>query len=224
MLMRKTLLLIVTAMLGISAWAQSETFVREMPCKNDLGEVIATKMGTICLPYAATPVDCSVYKLVSASADEWVFKQVLSMDANTPYVFVVDNNTTLEASFQKNGEEVACSAPTAEAAGVADAFVGSYQRKIIRGEKMYYFSYDKVCYNNGLPVMSTPNRGYFKSSVMPEGQTLSDNVKMTFLQANSSSLNKLDSDSAEDAVSISRQSVGLESGSYQINGKKVVVK
>jgi len=224
MLMKKTLLLAVAALMSASAFAQ-ETFTREMPCKNDLGEVIATKMGTICLPYEAKPVDCSVYRLISASGTEWVFQEVLSMEANTPYVFVVDNNTTLEASFEKRGEEVACDAPKGEAAGVADAFVGNYKREILRGKKMYYISHDRVLYNNGLSIISTPYRAYFTADVMPEGETLSEEVKLTFLSANTSRIQSAEAEAAEeDAVAIATQNIGLKKGQYNINGKKAVVK
>lgn len=220
--MKKTLLLAVAALMSMAAMAQ-ETFSREMPCKNNLGQVIATKMGTICLPYAATPVDCKTYKLVSASADEWVFQEVLKMDANTPYVFVVENNTTLEANFKQEGEAVACEAPVAEAAGVAGAFVGSYKEKVIRNKKMYFLSYDKVNYNDGLPIVATPYRAYFDASVMPAGQKLSENVKLTFLQATTTRISQVaDEDAAE--VTVARQNIGLQQGKYNINGKKVVVK
>ena len=224
MLMKKTLLLAALSMMGVCAMAQ-EVFTREMPCKNDFGEVIGTKMGTICLPYDAAPVDCSVYKLVSASADEWIFKEVLDMQANTPYVFVVDNNTTLEASFTQLSEEVACDTPCGEAAGVEGAFIGSYKRKVISGKNMYYVSNDKINCNKGLPVMATPYRGYFSADVMPEGVSLSENVKMTFIRENATRLQRLDAaEEEESVVVVGKQNIGLEAGKYQINGKKVVVK
>lgn len=221
--MKKTLLLFAVSMISAAAIAQ-DVFTREMPCKNDFGEVIGTKMGTICLPYDAAPVDCSVYKLVAASADEWVFKEVLDMQANTPYVFVVENNTTLEASFTQCGDEIACENPCGEAAGVEGAFIGGYKRKVISGINMYYISNDKVNCNKGLPVMSTPYRAYFSADVMPEGQTLSENVKLTFIRENATRLQKLDAAEEEAVVTVDKQNIGLESGKYQINGKKVVVK
>lgn len=220
--MKKTFLLLATALLSVSAFAQ--TFSREMPCKNELGDVIATKMGTICLPYEAKPVDCSVYKLVSASSEEWIFQETLSMEANTPYLFVVDNNTTLEANFEQIGEEVACDAPTAEAAGVANGFIGSYKRQILRGRKMYFVSYDKINYNNGQPIISTPNRAYFSADVMPAGQTLSENVKLTFLPASTTRINSAEASVKENDATIARQNIGLQQGRYNINGKKAIVK
>lgn len=219
--MKKTLLLLASALLSVSAFAQ--TFSREMPCKSDLGDIIATKMGTICLPYEAKPVDCSVYKLVSASSDEWIFQEVLQMEANTPYLFVVANNTTLEANFEKVGEEIACDAPVGEAAGVANGFVGSYKREILRGKKLYFISYDKINYNNGQPIISTPNRAYFSADVMPAGQTLSKDVKMTFLPV-TTRINAVAESAEEKEVSVARQNIGLQQGRYNINGKKAVVK
>ena len=222
--MKKTLLMAAAALMSAAAFAQ-ETFTREMPCKSDLGDIIATKMGTICLPYEAKPVDCTVYRLVSASADEWIFQQVLSMESNTPYVFVVDNNTTLEASFEQTGETVACDAPVAEAAGVANAFVGNYKREVLRGKKLYYISNDQVKYNNGLPIVSTPNRAYFSADVMPAGQTLSADVKLTFLQASTSRINAAQAAESVDAeATVARQNIGLQQGQYNINGKKTIVK
>lgn len=220
--MKKTLLLLATAMLSVSAFAQ--TFTREMPCKNDLGDVIATKMGTICLPYEAKPVDCSVYKLLSASADEWIFQEELTMEANTPYLFVVNNNTTLEASFEQVGEEISGVAPISEAAGVANAFVGSYKREILRGKKLYFVSYDKINFNNGQPIVSTPNRAYFSADVMPAGQTLSENVKLTFIPAHTNRISNAASSFDETDATVSRQNIGLQQGRYNINGKKMLVK
>lgn len=224
--MKKTLLLAALALTSVAAFAQ-DVFKREMPCKNDYGQVIANKMGTICLPYAAVPSDCSVYKLVSASAQEWIFQEVKSMEANTPYVFVVDNNTTLEASFTKVGEEIECQNPTATAAGVEGAFVGSYKRQIIRGQKMYFLSHDKINFNNGLPIVSTPYRGYFSADVMPEGETISEDLKLTFRAAaddgGTTALEAAEMQE-EEVTTLSRQHVGLKQGNYSINGKKVVVK
>lgn len=220
--MKKTLLLLATAMLSVTAFAQ--TFTREMPCKNDLGDVIATKMGTICLPYEAKPVDCKVYTLISASSEEWIFQEVLAMEANTPYLFVVANNTTLEASFEKVGEEVACEAPVGEAAGVSKAFVGSYKREILRGKKLYFVSYDKINFNNGQPIISTPNRAYFSADVMPAGQTLSENVKLTFIPASTTRINSAAASAEEMDATVVRQNIGLQQGRYNINGKKTLVK
>lgn len=222
--MKNTLLLAALSMMSVCAMAE-DVFTREMPCKNDFGEVIGTKMGTICLPYDAVPVDCSVYSLVSASADEWIFKEVKDMQANTPYVFVVDNNTTLEAGFTKCGEEIACENPCGEAAGVAGAFIGGYKRKVISGINMYYISNDKVNCNKGLPVMSTPYRGYFSADVMPEGETLSENVKLTFIAENATRIQNVDAAAEEETeYVVGRQNLGLEAGKYQINGKKIIVK
>jgi len=220
--MKKTLLLLATAMLSVTAFAQ--TFTREMPCKSELGDVIAKKMGTICLPYEAKPVDCNVYKLVVASSDEWIFQEVLSMEANTPYLFVVASNTTLEASFEQVGEEIACDAPVGEAAGVANGFVGSYKREVLRGQKMYFVSYDKINFNNGLPIVSTPNRAYFSADVMPAGQTLSENVKLTFLPASTTRISVAEDATEETDATVARQNIGLQQGRYNINGKKTVVK
>ena len=220
--MKKILLMAAAAMIGVAAQAQ-ETFSREMPCKNDLNQVIATKMGTICLPYDAQPQDCSVYRLLSASSDEWVFQEVKSMKANTPYVFVVDNNTTLQANFIQTGDAVECDAPTGEAAGVAGAFVGTYKQKVIRGQKMYFLSYDKVNFNNGRPIIATPNRAYFTADVMPEGEALADNVKLTFLPA--SERTQSNGKAAVDAdANVNRLHIGLQQGQYRINGQKTTVK
>jgi len=221
--MKKTLLLLATAMLSVSAFAQ-ETFTREMPCKSDLGDVIATKMGTICLPYEARPVDCSVYKLISASAEEWIFQEVLSMEANTPYLFVVNNNTTLEASFEQVGETIECNAPMTDAAGVSNAFVGNYKREVLRGKKLYFVSHDKINFNNGQPIVSTPNRAYFSADVMPAGESLSENVKLTFLSANTSRVKSIAAEAEESNASVARQNIGLQQGRYNINGKKTLVK
>lgn len=218
--MKKILLLATIAMMSFAGMAQ-ETFTREMPCKNNLQEVIATKMGTICLPYAAKPVDCSVYRLVSASAEEWIFQQVLDMEANTPYVFVVDNNTTLEASFEQCGEVIECDAPVADAAGVKDAFVGSYKDKVVRGD-IFFLSYDKINSNNGKPVMGTANRAYFKADVLG-GQQLSENVNLTFIPASATRIQSAERVQESETV-VQRQQIGLESGRYEIGGKKVVVK
>ncbi len=226
MLMKKVILFVAAAITSIAAMAQ-ETFTREMPCKNDYGQVIANKMGTICLPYAAKAHDCTVYRLLSASADEWIFQEVTSMEANTPYVFVVDNNTTLQASFEQVGETVAAEAPIADAAGVEGAFVGSYNRKMIRGEKMYFLSYDKINFNNGKAIVATPNRAYFKADVMPEGETLSENVKLTFLASeggDTTGVDELNSASDSESAEIARQNIGLKQGSYKIGGKHVIVK
>lgn len=223
MLMKKTLLLAAVSMVSACAMAE-DVFTREMPCKNDFGEVIGTKMGTICLPYDAAPVDCSVYKLVSASADEWIFKEVVDMQANTPYVFVVENNTTLEANFTKVGEEIACENPCGEAAGIEGAFIGGYKRKVISGTKMYYVSNDKINFNDGKAVMATPYRGYFSAEVLPAGVTLSENVKLTFIRENATRIDNLENVAEESESVVSRQSIGLEAGKYQINGKKIIVK
>lgn len=219
--MKKTLLLVAATLMSAAAMAQ-DVFTREMPCKNNLGEVIANKMGTVCLPYAAEAHDCSVYKLVSATADKWVFQEVNSMEANTPYVFVVDNSTTLEASFEKIGEEVPVAKPSTDAAGVENAFVGSYRQTVIR-DQIYFISNDKVNSSKGKPVLSTPNRGYFTSNVLPSGQTLSDNVKLVFLHSNSTAIQEVSAEE-EAAATVSKNNIGLESGNYQINGKKVIVK
>ena len=139
---------------------------------------------------------------------------------------MVDNNTTLEASFTKVGEEVACQNPVADAAGVKGAFVGTYQRKMLRGQKMYFLSHDKINFNNGQPIVATPYRGYFTADVMPAGETISEDLKLTFLSASGDDTTGIEaSDVKEDSeTTISRQNLGLKQGHYNINGKKVVVK
>ena len=220
--MKKFFLVAAVALMGLAAQAQ-ERFSREMPCKNDFNQVIATKMGTICLPYDAEPQDCSVYRLVSASAHEWIFQQVLEMKANTPYVFVVENNTTLQANFIQKGETIAADAPVGEAAGVDGAFVGTYKQHVMRGEKMYFLSYDKVNYNNGKPIIASPNRAYFRADVMPEGETLADDVKLTFLPAQERVKGEANA-AVERNAEVNRLHIGLKQGQYNINGRKTVVK
>lgn len=211
-------------MMSAAAFAQTlsvENFVREMPCKNDRGEVIAEKMGTIVLPYAPQVEGATLYQLVSASAKEWVFEAVSDPQANTPYVFVADKGVQ-EVRFYGDGQAKASVNPVADAAGKEGAFVGSYRRQIIR-KQIYFLSFDRINSNDGKPVMSTPYRAYFDGSVLPEGTVLSDNVKLTFINHSGTSISEVEGD-AECSIQLSRQQISLQPGTYQINGKKAVVK
>lgn len=224
--MKKTLLLAFAAIMSVSAFAQTksvENFVRTMPCTNDYGQVIATQMGTIVLPYAPVVEGATLYELRSASATEWVFQAVTEPQANTPYVFVVDADAQ-EVRFNGAGESCMSDAPVASAAGVESAFVGSYKRQIIR-KKIYYLSNDRINCSNGKAVMTTPYRAYFDGSVLADGVELADNVKLTFVNPSQAAITSVDaSDEAESAVRISRQHISLQPGIYQINGKKAQIK
>lgn len=221
--MKKLLLSALSLIVSLSALAQTkavENFVREMPCTDDLGQIIATQMGTIVLPYAPMVEGATLYELKSASATEWVFSAVANPQANTPYVFVVNEGAT-EVRFYGEGAADMQEAPVAAAAGVEGAFVGSYKRQVIR-KKIYYISNDRLNTNDSRLVMSTPYRAYFDGSILPEGTELADDVKLTFLQPMQTGIENVAKQ--QSSVTISTQNISLQPGTYTINGQKAEVK
>lgn len=225
--MKKLFLLCASMLLAASAFAQTlsvDNFEREMPCLNEIGQVIAEKMGTIMLPYVPKVEGGKLYELISATPDKFVFQQVMDPKANTPYVFRVDEGYS-QVKFEGSGEASTEKTYTTAAAGVEDAFVGSYQRVVIYKTKLYYLSNDKINCNNGAAVATTPCRAYFTADILPADAVLSDNVELVFVDRAENGITRVASESAEDAaVVINRQNVSLDKGAYKINGKKAVVK
>lgn len=204
------------------ATATVNDFVREMPCLNNRGEVIGTELGTICLPYVPRVEGATLYELVSASAREFVFREVTMPQANTPYVFRVNEGASQVVFGGMGDYEVRRADVATEAAGVSDAFVGSYTSHVIH-EPVFFLSHDKVQYTDQ-PVMTTRFRAYFKASILPEGTVLSPDLRLLFLSADGTAdLHDISQDSA-DALQLTRQHVGLQQGTYQIGGRKVEVK
>lgn len=195
-------------------------FSREMPCTNGRGEVIASQVGTVCLPYAPTLVEgATLYELYSATGEEWVFVSVSEPQPNTPYVYRV-NDDAKRVTFYGHGTFDRQQVITGTAAGVEDAFVGSY-RAILVQKPVYYLSGDKVCYTEQ-PVSGTAFRCYFNADVMPEGEVLSDNVRLTFTTP--AGLQNLQSEHPQSSTVIDRANIGLQQGDYLLGGKKVQVK
>lgn len=221
--MKKLLLSTLSLMVSLSALAQTKSvqnFVREMPCTDDLGQIIATQMGTIVLPYAPMVEGATLYELKSASATEWVFSAVANPQANTPYVFVVNEGAT-DVYFYGEGAADMQAAPVASAAGVEGAFVGSYKRQVIR-KKIYYISNDRLNTNDDRLVMSTPYRAYFDGSILPDGTELAEDVKLTFINTLETGLENVGKQ--QSAITISTQNISLQPGTYTINGQKAEVK
>lgn len=197
-------------------------FVRPMPCLNNRGEVIGREIGTICLPYEPQVEGATLYELVKASSTEFVFREVTHPQANTPYVFRINEGAS-EVIFGGMGEyQYSTTDVTSSAAGVEDAFMGSYRSHVIE-EPIYYLSNDQIHYSDQ-PVLTTRFRAFFKASILPEGTVLSPNVQTRFISANNTTaLDQLDADNTE-VVKVSRQNIGLQQGTYQLGGKKVEVK
>lgn len=222
--MKKALFAACLLMAG-TAFAQKaqytvSDFSREMPCVNNRGEVIGTQLGTVCLPYAPTLVEgATLYELYSASADEWIFVSVSEPQANTPYVYRV-NDDAKRVTFYGEGKYDRYAEVRGTAAGQEGAFVGAY-RSIVVSEPVYFLSNDKVCYSDQ-PVGGAQFRCYFTADVMPEGETLSDNVKLTFTTP--AALRGLVAEGTDGKVTVDRHSIGLQQGEYQMGGKKVQVK
>ena len=61
---------------------------------------------------------------------------------------------------------------------------------------------------------------------MPAGETISDNLELTFLSANDEGTTAIDATALkeETETAVGSQNIGLKQGRYNINGKKVVVK
>lgn len=223
--MKKITLMAACLLMAGSAFAQKAQYVvsdfaREMPCTNGRGEVIATQVGTICLPYAPTLVEgATLYELYSASADEWVFVTVSEPQANTPYVYRV-NDDAKQVTFYGQGRHERELEVMGSAAGHENAFVGTYRSHVVT-KPLYYLAGDKVCYTDQ-PINGTQFRCYFTTDVMPEGEVLSDNVRLTFTTP--AALSHLQLDEADALVEIDRGNIGLQKGSYIIGTKKVLVK
>lgn len=221
--MKKLTILAAAVMMATAAFAQKaqyvvRDFVREMPCTNNRGEVIATQVGTICLPYAPTLVEgATLYELYSASSTEWVFVSVSDPQPNTPYVYRV-NNDAQRVVFYGQGNYDRHAEVVGSAAGQEGAFVGTYTNRVVQ-KPLYYLAGDKVCFTDQ-PINGTQFRCYFTTDVMPEGETLSDNVTMTFTTP--AALREMVT--SEDATVVERHNVGLQQGEYQLGGKKVIVK
>lgn len=196
-------------------------FSREMPCTNGRGEVIASQIGTVCLPYAPTLVEgATLYELYSASGEEWVFVSVSEPQPNTPYVYRV-NDDAERVTFYGNGTyDRRQSEVKGAAAGVEDAFVGTY-RSVVVNKPVYYLAGDKVCFTDQ-PINGTAFRCYFTADVMPEGETLSEDVRLTFTTP--AALQSLLSEAQDGKVVIDRANIGLQQGEYQLGGQKVQVK
>lgn len=221
--MKKLTILTAAFMMAASAFAQKaqyvvRDFVREMPCTNYRGDVIASQIGTVCLPYAPTMVEgATLYELYSASATEWVFVSVSDPQPNTPYVYRVNSDAS-RVVFYGEGRFDRSAEVKGSAAGHEGAFVGTYRSGVVR-QPLYYLSGDKVCYTDQ-PINGTQFRCYFTADVMPEGETLSDNVTMTFTTP--TALQEMNV-SGKHTV-IDRHNIGLQQGEYQLGGKKVQVK
>lgn len=221
--MKKLTILATAFLMAATAFAQKaqyvvRDFVREMPCTNYRGEVIATQIGTICLPYAPTMVEgATLYELYSASATEWVFVSVSNPQPNTPYVYRVDNDAE-RVTFYGEGRYDRNVEVKGSAAGCEGAFVGTYRGCVVR-QPLYYLAGDKVCYTEE-PINGTQFRCYFTTDVMPEGETLSDNVTMTFTTP--AALREMSV--SEGRTIVDRHNIGLQQGEYQLGGKKVQVK
>lgn len=224
--MKKFTLIAACLLMAGSAFAQRvqykvSDFVREMPCTNHRGEVIATQVGTVCLPYAPTLVEgATLYELYSASAQEWIFVSVSEPQANTPYVYRVNDDAKRvvfygEAEYDRSLTEVKGAAADCE-----DAFVGTY-RSVVVNKPLYYLAGDKVCYTDQ-PINGTPFRCYFTTDVMPAGQTLSDDVKLTFTTP--AGLASMQAEQGAGHIVVDRANIGLQRGEYLVGGQKVQVK
>lgn len=223
--MKKFTLFAACLMMAGAALAQNvqytvSNFVREMPCLNHRGEVLASEIGTVCLPYAPTMVEgATLYELYSASAEEWIFVAVSEPQANTPYVYRV-NNDAQRVVFYGKGTYDRKAEVKGSAAGHEGAFVGAY-RSVVVNQPLYYLAGDKVCFTDQ-PINGTQFRCYFTADVMPEGETLSENVKLTFTTP--AALQAIASGNAEGKTVVDRHNIGLHQGEYQMGGKKVQVK
>lgn len=197
-------------------------FVRPMPCLNNRGEVIAKEMGTICLPYVPQVEGATLYELVKASSTEFVFREVTDPQANTPYVFRVNEGVS-EVVFGGSGEYMYnVSDVYASAAGVDDAFVGSYRTHVVN-EPLFYLNGDQIRYTDQ-PLYTTRFRAYFKASILPEGTVLSPNVQTRFINADgTAAMSQLEVENTT-PVKVSRQNIGLQQGTYQLGGKRIEVK
>ena len=223
--MKKIALLAASLVMAGSALAQTtqfqlRDFSRQMPCTNGRGEVIASEVGTVCLPYAPSLVEgATLYELYSASADEWVFVSVSEPQANTPYVYRVNSDAKRVVFYGQGEYDRTLTEVKGAAAGHEDAFVGTY-RSIVMQKPLYYLAGDKVCYTDQ-PINGTPFRCYFTTDVMPEGEVLSDNVRLTFTTPAALSALHVE---GEATVTVDRSNIGLQRGAYQMGGKKVQVK
>lgn len=196
-------------------------FAREMPCTNAKGDIIASQIGTVCLPYAPTLIEgATLYEVVSASADEWIFQSVSEPQANTPYVYRVDDDAQQVIFHGQGNYDRNCTEVLGSAAGHEGVFVGTYRSRVVR-TPMYYFSGDQICYTEE-PVTGTSFRCYFTAAVMPEGQKLSDHVRLTFVTP--AGLRALQSQSGDAQVTVDQNNIGIAKGDYQMGGKKVQVK
>ncbi len=72
-------------------------------------------------------------------------------------------------------------------------------------------------------ILGSPNRAYFRADVMPEGETLADDVKLTFLPAQERVKGEANA-AVERNAEVNRLHIGLKQGQYNINGWKTVVK
>ena len=199
---------------------QVSNFSREMPCKGPNGDVIATQVGTVCLPYAPTMVEgATLYELVSASATEWIFQTVSEPQANTPYVYRVENGAE-RVTFYGSGSYERQLEVRGAAAGHEGAFVGTYRSHVVT-EPAYFLSGDRIQYTEQ-PINGSIFRCYFTPDVMPAGETLSPNVEMRFVTP--AGLRELQEQRAQEGVTVDRHNIGLQQGEYQMGGKKVTVK
>lgn len=224
--MKKLTILAACLLMAGSALAQNvkytvSNFSREMPCTNGRGEVIASQLGTVCLPYAPTLVEgATLYELYSASADEWVFVSVSEPQPNTPYVYRVNDDAQRVVFYGQGTYDRSLTEVKGSAAGHEGAFVGTYRSLIVQ-QPLYYLAGDKVCYTDQ-PINGTQFRCYFTTEVMPEGETLSDDVRLTFTTP--AALRSMAADGAEAKAVVDRHNVGLQQGDYLMGGKKVHVK
>lgn len=221
------MLLAIGLLVAGSAFAQNRAqytvsdFTRQMPCTDARGQIIATQLGTVCLPYAPTMVQgATLYELYSASADEWVFVAVSEPQANTPYVYRVNDDAQSVTFYGSGSYDRSLSKVAGSAAGHEGAFVGTY-RSCVVNEPAYYLSGDKVCYTEQ-PLGGTQFRAYFTPAVMPQGQTLSDNVRLTFTTP--AALRALQQSGQQAATVVDRHNIGLQQGQYQMGGQQVQVK
>ena len=223
--MKKPLFLAACLLMAGTAIAQQtqsvvRNFTRTMPCTNGRGEVIAQEVGTVCLPYAPTLVEgATLYELYSASADEWVFVAVDEPQANTPYVYRV-NDAAERVIFYGEGTFDRQQVVKGRAAGREGAMVGSY-RSVVMRQPLYYLAGDKVRYTDQ-PVNGAQFRCYFTTDVMPVGETLSDDVRLTFTTP--TGIAALQNAEAAGKVVVEGRNIGLRQGEYQMGGKQVLVK
>lgn len=168
--------------------------------------------GTVCLPYALTPVNATLYTIKSANADYVSLEEVGTAEAGVPYIFK-GNGTSVEFDYQ-NGTALASEVTNEN--GLIGTFTeipkidqGNY---VVSGQNFYLVNSDVKC-------------GAYRAYI--DGNKISSsNAKLSIVFDDTlTGINFVEEGAAESQKAFDlqgRRVNNMQRGLYIVNGKKIL--